>query len=373
MLDKKVKLAAVLIPLLLLASCIQDQAPTVDPRRFVFATCWGIWTANQDGSAIVKIVTKADLGHTLCPVGLAEDGERVAYWADNGDNVGLWISEIDAWSPRLTSEDWPASFEPTGVQWGLDPHLVFVYGAEGGLYVVDLDTGQRDSWDRLCLSVGVSPRTHQLAGWDIHQYRDDNPVADVVEQDGSHWQFSGSLPSNLVSFEGCATHAFPALETEQGVWCWSPDHTRIAIGASTGVSPELMILGVPEDARDSLIVDSFQLPGYASDCAWSPQGQYIAFKSTCTNGDEHCVFVLDLHRREVIWEAEGHGPLYWNPDDTRLFFNIGLISPDYELGVYPVGTWSLDLTTLETSRILKTTIETLAWRTAPIQEGDTVP
>lgn len=370
MIEKKTRIATMLI-LLLLSNCTQDKVTTVvtqqpaGPRRMVYATCWGIWTANQDGSEIVNVISQEELGHLLCPVGLSEDGERVVYWADDGDNVGLWVSDIDSWAPRLVSDNWPSGFEPAGVRWAANPRLVFVagYGEGQGFYVVDIDTGQRERWNKLCPSVGVSPRTQELAGWDTHLYSNDNPVADVIERDGSHWQFSGSLPSNLISFEECATFAFPMLDWEQDSWCWSPDHNQIAAREVAGASPGLTIIGVPEDMSGDLIVDRFQTPDYASYCTWSPQSQYIAFKSTCTDGNKHCIFILDLRSRGIIWEAEGHGPLHWNPDGTKLLFTIDMLtSPDYRWGEPSVGVWSLDLATLETSRVLATPVEAFAWR-----------
>jgi hypothetical protein len=380
MVEKKTSIATMLI-LLLLSNCTQDvvtpistQETTV-PHRMVYATCWGIWTANQDGSEIVNLISQKELGHLLCPVGLSEDGERVAYWADDEDNVGLWVSDIDTWDPHLVSDNWPSGFEPAGVRWGTNPSLVFVagYGEGQGLYVVDLDTGQRERWNKLCLSVGVSPRTHQLAGWDIHLYSSGNSAVEVVEKDGLHWKFSGSLPSNLVSF-GCDMYAFPALNIERDPWCWSPNYDQIAVREFVGAWQRLTIVGVPENISGDLIVDKFQTPDGVSSCAWSPQDQYIAFHSTCTNRNKHCVFVLDLHSREIVWENEGHEPLYWNPDGTKLFFTIDRqISPDYSRGEPPVGVWSLDLATLETSRILATPVEAFAWRTALTQEDGITP
>jgi len=247
-LDERLTALGLSVPLDTRQVITVDSWQSTIPQRFVFVTCWGIWTANQDGSDVVSVVSQEELGYMLCPAGLSEDSERVAYWTDDGDQSGLWVSDIDSWNPHLVSDDWPSGFEPAGVRWTINPRLVFVvgYGEGQGSYTVDLDTGQRDGWNKLCPSVGVPPQTRQLAGWSTYHYSDDNPVADVIERDGSHWQFSGLLPSNLKNFE-CDTYAFPLLDWEGDSWCWPPKHDRIVISEYSQGLQWLATVRVPKD------------------------------------------------------------------------------------------------------------------------------
>jgi Tol biopolymer transport system component len=124
------------------------------------------------------------------------------------------------------------------------------------------------------------------------------------------------LPSRGVYSQ---TNSFPS-------WSWSPDGTRIVLGARGGA---IYTVDVRSGERSLLV----RLPGVEppsvedevlnsiDEILWSPDGAHIAVENELYEGDGR-LYVVDADGSNVRVLVDGFGPTHvaWSPDGTRLSY-----------------------------------------------------
>jgi Tol biopolymer transport system component len=107
---------------------------------------------------------------------------------------------------------------------------------------------------------------------------------------------------------------------------WSPDGTKIALGATSyGIASSYDGLHVVDLAtgRDRQLTGSRMHPGAFADPAWSPDGAWLAYEGDGL--DAIALAKVDGSRREVLRPGAAgwiRSPS-WSPDGTRIAFEVG--------------------------------------------------
>ncbi|RJQ17722.1 MAG: hypothetical protein C4560_08410 [Nitrospiraceae bacterium] len=123
---------------------------------------------------------------------------------------------------------------------------------------------------------------------------------------------------------------------------WSPDGKSIMVITNRKGFDETLFVGIDDEAGEKRIPGL--IPG-ASIPIYSPDRNLFAFTAPGEkNVRDLWIGTADGERTEPVTEKMGVRDVFWNPDSTKIYYEVG--------ASYSVGIWEMDLATMESRPLL---------------------
>lgn len=292
-----------------------------------------IYVARADGSQTAEFV-QGGLAPSWSP-----DGQRLAYLTETGDEArpyDLRVVGFDGADETVLPIDFALDIDPSP-RWSPDGRYLAVEGAEEGVYVIDVDTGQAAS-----VSGDTALAWGPVWSLDSTQLAFQAPLDPALN---NQYRIYTVAPdgANLTRIESGVLNDF--------VQQWTPDGSRLLVKSGGQAGPQqIYTLSLDGAERERLFGDQT----YVQPLVYSPNGQQLAFLATELHfdaqnnitGSTEWLTVAEagganprvLEQRELAFGQEGLSAPQWSANGRYLAYRRAVTEALPELVVMDVCT-----------------------------------